>query len=143
MRLERGATGFWQQGDPELPVVDVRRFRGACHEAARVADGAVERVTERRHPRSFHEAVLVAGAQRYVVRCHGVHPLIAFDPDQAIDPPGWGEVFIGFGFEVLGREVLGLPLDRVDTSRLGPAEWEQIRYWQAQTVGETLFHTWD
>lgn len=26
---------------------------------------------------------------------------------------------------------------------LNPEEWEQIRYWNPQTVGEIIFNTWD
>ncbi|MEU4621355.1 hypothetical protein AB0G04_15455 [Actinoplanes sp. NPDC023801] len=152
LRLGKGITGFRHGREPQLPEVPVRRFRGACHEAARAAGGTVERVTERAYPANFHSAVIVTPAGRSAILCNAVHPWIAFveentgdvaDPGTFLDPPPWAAAFSAADFGVLGRTVLDSPLDTADTTALGKGEWLQIHSWRPETVGRTVFNSWD
>ena len=47
-RLERGVPGFRYRDQPELPEVSIRRFRGACYDAAHPWVAFVEEGTEDR-----------------------------------------------------------------------------------------------
>lgn len=150
-RLERGVTGFRHGREPALPDVTVRMFRGGCHEAARAAGGAVEQVVERIYPRSFHSAVIVTSADRFMILGNAAYPWIAFTAENAghlepkvfVDPPVWAGSFATAGFVVMGRQLLDAPLDAVDTTALGKAEWLQINSWRPATVGDTVFNSWD
>lgn len=129
-RLERGATGFRHVTEPELPVVDLRLLRATGMVLGPPSLG------------SFHAAVLITPAGRFAVRCHRHHPWIAFiEGETYADPPAG--VFLNPAFTLLGPEVLDLPLSAADTTALAKAEWTQIRYWQPETVGQTLFNSWD
>lgn len=151
-RLERGATGFRDSKEPELPEISVQRFRGACYEAARTMGGAVERVAEKTYPRNFHSAVIAGSAGRFAVLCNAVHPWVAFveegdgdgvDPRAFVDPPACATAFADMGFIVMGRELLEAPLNVVDTAGLRNVEWLQIRSWRPESVGRTVFNSWD
>jgi hypothetical protein len=151
-RLEKGTTGFRCRGEPELPEVPVRRFRGACHEAARAANGTVERVTERTYPGNFHSAVVVTATGRFAILCNAVHPLIAFveenaghldSPGTFLDPPAWAGAFTDTDFVVLDRALLDSPFETVDTTALGRGEWLQIRSWRPASTGCAVFNSWD
>ncbi|GIE76966.1 hypothetical protein Aph02nite_29160 [Actinoplanes philippinensis] len=150
-RLERGVTGFRSGREPDLPPVAARTFRGACHEAARAADGTVEQVTESAYPRNFHSAVIRAPSGRLTVLCNDSYPWVAFaegvtgdlDPKAFADPPSWAGTFTGAGFVVMSRRLLASPLDAVDTGALGTAERLQIDSWRPPNVGETVFNSWD
>jgi hypothetical protein len=151
-RLETGVTGFRHGKEPELPEVPVRRFRGACHEAARQAGGSVGQVAEKTYPRNFHSAVIVGSADRFAVLCNAVYPWVAFveegtgdmlSPGVFVDPPACAAAFTGSGFVVLSRRLLESPLSAVDTTALGKGERMQIRSWQPTSVGQAVFHSWD
>ena len=150
--LATGATGFRHHKAPELPAVDMRPFRGGCHEAARLAGGTVGTFLESAYPGTFHSAVIAAGTDRYKVLCHAVHPWVAVTVDGTgnwagpgvfVEPPAWAGVFGEMGFVLLRLEVLHAPLTAVDTRALTKAEWAQIHSWRPDNVGQTLFNSWD
>lgn len=150
-RLERGVTGFRSDREQELRGVAARMFRAGCYEAARAAGGAVEQVLESAYPRNFHSAVMIAPSGRFAILCNVTYPWIAFagqgtgdlEPKAFADPPGWAATFADAGFTVMSRQVLNSPLNAVDTTALGKAEWLQINSWRPVTVGETVFNSWD
>ena len=151
-RLERGVTGFRHGKEPELPVVSIQDFRGACYEAARASGGIAGQVVERTYPRNFHSAGLVRSADRFAVVCNAIYPWVAFVEDGAaevvvpeafVEPPAWATAFIEMGFTVMSRQLLELPLSTVDTTASGKGEWLQIRTWRPASVGETVFNSWD
>jgi hypothetical protein len=159
LELQRGATGFRHISEPELPEVDVRRFRAGCYAAARAAHTVVDRIVERTYPETFHFAVLAGTAASVRILCHLVHPWIAFveegtgnwlDPGVFREPPVWAAEFTREGFTVLSAELLDSPLRDSDTAALAAAEWSQIHSWEKQlvgqsslTLGQTLFNSWD
>ncbi|MGV9246911.1 hypothetical protein [Streptomyces sp. NPDC003710] len=65
------------------------------------------------------------------------------DTDEFQDPPAWATALNDFGFTVLGASLLLSPLTGADTDALSASEWKQIEYWQPETLGATLFDSWD
>ncbi|MFF8290004.1 hypothetical protein ACF068_12345 [Streptomyces sp. NPDC016309] len=147
--LPRGATGFLRPGDGALPDTDVRGFRTALYEAARVAGGRVGEVEERTYPLTFHTASVIDRAGEHVVLCHAHLPWVAFGRDRRnwydeefLDPPAWASAFTHVGFTVLDRERLATPLTDVDTSGFTRDEWRAVRLYRVTTLGGVLFNTW-
>ncbi|MFF3660443.1 hypothetical protein [Streptomyces olivochromogenes] len=152
IRVARGATGFWGQGDDPVPQVDVVAFKTACHVAARSIGATVGEVTSAGVTPSFHTALITAPGIRSTVLCHEVLPVVAFatrSPQAGVpladftSPPAWADAFERGGFRLLDVEELSMPLAVVDTSELAEAELEQVRYWRPSTVGELMFNWWD
>ncbi|CAL9293596.1 hypothetical protein [Streptomyces sp. SudanB182_2057] len=149
--LPRGATGLPGPGDTgPLPETDLRTFRSALYEAARIAGGTVGEVEERSRPRSFHLGSVLDRAGETVVLCHAHHPWIAFAPERRnwydeefLAPPPWARAFTDAGLTVLGRERLTAPLSAVDTSALTRDEWRGIRLYHLTTLGGVLFNAFD
>ncbi|MFF7095004.1 hypothetical protein ACFY9A_21805 [Streptomyces rubradiris] len=149
--LPRGATGFLGPVDAgPLPETDLRTFRTALYEAARIAGGTVGEVEERTHPRTFHTASVLDRAGETVVLCHAHHPWIAFAPERRnwydeefLAPPPWARAFTDAGLTVLDRERLTTPLSAVDTSALTRDEWRGIRLYHLTTLGGVLFNAFD
>ncbi|WP_448321060.1 hypothetical protein [Streptomyces sp. CO7] len=150
-RLERGVTGFGHRNDPPLPSTDARTCRTAWYAAARAApDGQVHDFVEVRYPQTFHSATISDRNGLHVALFHAHHPLIAFVGDQVScytdefqDPPPWASVLTDLGFAVLSARQLLSPLTDADTSALSSAEWREITYWRPETLGATLFNSWD
>ncbi|WP_058043100.1 hypothetical protein [Streptomyces roseifaciens] len=150
--LPRGATGFFRSAEGPLPDTDLRGFRTALYEAARLAGGTVGEVEERAYPRTFHSASILdgTGEGETVVLCHAHHPWIAFAQERRdwydqefLAPPPWAHVFAHAGFVVLEREQLVAPLSAVDTSALTKSEWRDVRYYGITALGGLLFNAWD
>ncbi|MBP2407044.1 hypothetical protein [Streptomyces syringium] len=148
--LERGVTGFRDQGDPPLPHADPKACRTAWHSAARAAGGEVKDFTEQKYPQSFHSATIKARSGTHIGLFHAHYRLIAFASDRRSsytdefqEPPAWAAALSDDGFAVLSAVQLLSPLADSDTSALSAAEWRQIRYWQPATLGATLFNAWD
>ena len=54
------------------------------------------------------------------------------------------EVFRSFGdYNVLEAPELNRPLTGEDTSLLGSAESDQMRYWKPSRLGDLIFNFWD
>ncbi|MBV1941832.1 hypothetical protein KUF83_35530 [Streptomyces sp. BV286] len=148
--LGRGSTGFGHFSDPPLPDVDPRTCRTAWHAAARAGHGRVGDFTEQKYPRSFHTATIDDRAGTQVALFHAHFPLVAFVAEQRHwhttefqDPPAWATTLDDFGFTILSALLLQAPLTEADTSALSAGEWQQIKYWQPETVGAVLFNEWD
>ncbi|WP_424887296.1 hypothetical protein [Streptomyces sp. XH2] len=149
-RLERGATGFLDRNDPPAPSTDPSACRAAWYAAARAAGGQVEDFTEQQYPQSFHSATLSGRNGAHTALFHAHHPLIAFVGDRRYwytdefrEPPAWATALSDAGFVVLSAEQLLSSLEESDTSALSKAEWRQIKHWRPQTLGATLFNSWD
>ncbi|MGW5878067.1 hypothetical protein ACWFMI_16135 [Nocardiopsis terrae] len=151
MRLERGATGFRDRGEAELPRTDPAAFRGACWEAARRAGGTVGG-PDGAGVAGFLSATIRCGAREHVVLGHPHLRVVAFADAPVVPggpvpvfngPPGWAVGFEVLGFDCLTAEELGTPLSEADLGALSRAEHAQIRHWRPDTVGELLFNSWD
>ncbi|UPZ28471.1 hypothetical protein MUK60_11960 [Streptomyces sp. LRE541] len=152
IRVVRGATGFWGQGDDPLPLVDVGAFKTACHAVARSIRATVGEVTPAGVTPSFHTVLITAPGIGSTVLCHEVLPVVAFAASRPqagapladfTSPPAWADAFELGGFRLLDVEELSMPLAAADTSELAEAELEQVRYWRPSTVGELMFNWWD
>lgn len=146
MILPRGITGFWSVNTAP-PFLDEKAFRRMCHALARENGGAVTGVGTDATAGNFYYAKI----QRYdasVFILQNVHyPYAAFAQRDAFGgflltgPPQWLQLPEGpVRFllpDELNQDWHGL------CGELAPEELEQIHYWNPQTVGEIIFHTWD
>ncbi|MFB8043505.1 hypothetical protein ACFC8F_19735 [Streptomyces hydrogenans] len=149
-RLEPGVTGFRDRGDPPLPSTDPRTCRAAWYAAARAAGGQVEDFTEQEYPQNFHLATISDRAGAHIALFHAHYPLIAFVGDRRYwytdefqEPPAWATTLTDIGYVVLSAAQLLSPLTESDTSPLSATERRQIKHWRPQTLGATLFNSWD
>ncbi|MEV6357833.1 hypothetical protein [Streptomyces hydrogenans] len=149
-RLEPGATGFRDRGDPPLPRTDPQPCRAAWFAAARAAGGQVEDFTEREYPQNFHVATISDRDGAHIALFHAYYPLIAFVGDRRYwytdefqEPPAWATALTDSGFVVLSTAQLLSPLTEWDTSTLSATERRQIKHWRPKTLGATLFNSWD
>jgi hypothetical protein len=151
MRLERGATGFWDYGGEPAPEIDLSLLRSACREAARRIGGRVGEVV-RAETSSFHSVTVTGRVKTPVVLCHAHLPVIAFAgvppvPGQPlsgfVEAPPWADSFAAAGFRCLSVEELSTPMSRVDVAELAQAELAQIRYWRPEVLSDLLFNWWD
>ena len=101
---------------------------------------------------NFHTIAVTADRRDLEVLRHTVVPVIAFArprPDEDltitfIEHPALGAAITGLtDVHVCTAAELDTSLSRADLSALGPAEHDQIRYWQPATVGAVLFNFWD
>ncbi|SCK51608.1 hypothetical protein H181DRAFT_04681 [Streptomyces sp. WMMB 714] len=149
-RLGRGSTGFRDVGDPPVPDIDPRSCRAAWYATARAAGGRVGGFTERQYPRNFHSGSITDRDGTHVGLFHAQYPLVAFVDgrrhrytDEFRDPPTWASALERLGFTALRASLLLSPVAEADTTALSSAEREQMRYWQPETLGATLFNSWD
>jgi hypothetical protein len=148
--LERGSTGFFDLNDPPVPVTDPRVCRAAWYAAALTARGQVRDFVEQQYPQNFHSGTINDRDSTHSALFHAQYPLIAFVDDRRYgysvefqEPPAWVVALGNFGFTVLGASLLLSPLAGADTAALSAIERKQIRYWQPETLGATLFNSWD
>ena len=101
---------------------------------------------------NFVSVVLELPEGRVAVLLNAHYPVVGFaealgESDQQLrfaDIPRLVEVFRNLGvYQVLDASDLEGPATGVDTSHLGPAELEQIRYWKPTRVGDLVFNFWD
>ncbi|GGO54116.1 hypothetical protein GCM10012287_42310 [Streptomyces daqingensis] len=149
-RLERGSTGFRDLRDPPVPETDPRSCRAAWYATGRVAGGWVGDFTEQLYPQNFHRGSVTVRYRTHVGLFHAQYPLIAFVDgrhhrytDEFRDPPTWASILGDLGFTVLGASLLLSPVAEADTTALSPTEHEQMKRWQPETLGATLFNSWD
>lgn len=147
MILPRGITGFWSVNTAPPPFLDEKAFCRTCHALARENGGAVTEMDTDATAWNFYFAKI----QRYdasVFILQNVHyPYAAFAQRDAFGgflltrPPQWLQLPEGpvrfLRPDELNQDWRGL------CGELAPEELEQIRYWNPQTVGEIIFHTWD
>ncbi|MFE3167938.1 hypothetical protein [Streptomyces sp. NPDC059224] len=148
--LQRGSTGFRSLSDPPVPETDSRACRAAWYAAARAARGQVRDFTEKQYPQNFHTGTINDRDGTHFGLFHAQYLLIAFVGDRRQwytaefqEPPAWAVALGEFGFTVLGASLLLSPLTGADSTALSAAERKQIRYWQPETLGATLFKFWD
>lgn len=152
MRLPRGITGFRQVGELPLDRLDESEFRNACYAVARIAGGVVSPPPSTSLSGNFFRCTIAySGTERTVV-CNMYAPLVAIAepmPSYELtltfsDDPDLAGAFKSLSrFEVLSRHELGRLITDFDLSELGPAELEQVRYWNPHTLGQAIFNWWD
>jgi hypothetical protein len=134
IRVARGATGVWGQGDDPLPQVDVVAFKTACHAAAWSIRATVGEVTRAGVTQSFHTVLITASGIRSTVLCHEVLPAVAFvaSPPQAgapladfTSPPAWADAFELGGFRLLDVGELAMARALVVSAAVGEASIDQ------------------
>lgn len=154
MELVRGITGFRRGDDAPLPSSDVAAFRTHCFTAARWLSGRVSQIGSPSEPtgRNFVSLDLELPEGRVAVLLNAHYPVVGFaePPGESqgrlrfVDVPRLAEVFRNLGvYRVLETSDLEGSARDVDTSPLGPAELEQIRYWKPTRVGDLVFNFWD
>ncbi|WP_405691326.1 hypothetical protein [Streptomyces sp. NBC_00057] len=133
-----------------MPSTDPGVCRAAWHAAARAAGGQVEDFTEQEYPQNFHSATISDRDGTQIALFHAHYPLVAFVEgrrywytEEFQEPPAWATVLSDFGFIVLCAARLLSPLEESDTSALSAAEQRQIKHWRPETLGATLFNSWD
>jgi hypothetical protein len=152
--LLRGITGFRHIDDEPLPASDVAAFRTHCFTAARLLSGRVSRVESPSSHTSnnFASSVLELPEGLVAVLLNAHFPVIGFaEPPREgemrlrfVEVPKLAEVFRGFGgYRVAEVSDLERRATDEDSSRLAPAELEQIRYWRPSRVGDLVFNFWD
>jgi hypothetical protein len=146
----RGVTGFSDWGDPPVPSTDPRACQAAWCAAARAAGGQVEDFAKQEYPQNFHSATISDRGGKHIALFHAHYPLVAFVgrrrywyTDEFQEPPTWATVLSGVGFVVLSAARLLSPLEESDTSALSASERRQIKHWQPENLGATLFNSWD
>lgn len=145
--LPAGITGFQGSTAPPLPVLSEKDFCRMCHAIGRENGRPVTEVDTSITGRNFYYGSL-GGQSAPVYLLQNIHyPCGAFARRDAfgtftlIDRPE--------GFRLPEGCIRFLSLDQLNRDwyglceELGPEEWEQIRYWNPQTVGEIIFNHWD
>ena len=147
MILPRGITGFGSiNTDPPL-FLDEKAFCRMCHALAQENGGAVTEVDTDTAIRNFYSAK-VSRYDQSVFLLQNIHyPYEAFARRDTsggfiwISQPEWLQLPEG---SVRFLSPSELTRDWHDLcGELSPEELEQIHYWNAQTVGEIVFNTWD
>jgi hypothetical protein len=153
VNLPRGITGFRHVRDLQSPRCDVRSFLTNCHAAARQLCG---RVVASELPvegsANFSRVTLELFGQKISVVLNSMEPFLAFtEPPrtnslllQFVDHAALGEYFGASGeYRLLSAADANLPLVAENCHDLAKAEFEQIRYWKPQTIGEVIYNHWD
>ncbi|GAA4608004.1 hypothetical protein BJY16_006625 [Actinoplanes octamycinicus] len=137
-------------------MTDLKAFRCACHEAARRTGGELTefRVSDGPTP-NFHQAIIAYPNRKIAVVCVRDAPLMALAVPRAMEFTPAREAgpltFVDFpdlaaaltaapGFRLLTAAELDGPIDATKWPRLSQ---QDMRYWEAQTLGEGLFNYWD
>jgi hypothetical protein len=137
-------------------VTDLKAFRRACYEAARQTGGALTefRISAGPTP-NFHQAVISYQDRTIAVVCVRDAPLLALavprviefaqvresGPLAFVEFPELADALAGApGFRLLSAAELDGP---VDPAKWPPTSRHDMRYWQPQTLGESLFNYWD
>ncbi|MFD6274539.1 hypothetical protein ACFWFI_02960 [Streptomyces sp. NPDC060209] len=148
--LALGVTGFRDWSDPPLPSTDPRTCCAAWYAAAQTAGGQVEDFKEQEYPQTFHSATISDRDGPHIALFHAHYPLLAFVgdwrywyTDEFQEPPTWATVLTDVGFVVLSAAQLLSPLTESDTSALSATESRQIKLWRPETLGATLFNSWE
>ena len=147
MILPRGITGFGSiNTDPPL-FLDEKAFCRMCHALAQENGGAVTEVDTDTAIRNFYSAK-VSRYDQSVFLLQNIHyPYAAFAQREAsgrfvlTQQPEWLQLPEGSVRFLSPSELIRDWHDLC--GELSPEELEQIHYWNPQTVGETVFNTWD
>ena len=147
MILPRGVTGFRSVKTELPPSLDEKVFRQMCHALTRENGGAVADIDTDTALKNFYFAQIRKYDASFFLLQNIHYPYAAFaqrDTSGAFvltNPPKWLRLQEGqvrfLSLTELNQDWRGL------CQELSPEEWEQIRYWQPQTVGEIIFNTWD
>lgn len=145
--LPVGITGFRGPKDPPLSILSEKDFRRMCHAIGRENGRPVTEVDTSITGRNFYYGELGGqGAPVYLLQnihypCGAFARRDAFGTFTLVDRPAGFRLPEGcihfLGLAQLNRDWHGL------CEELGAEEWEQIRYWKPQTVGEIIFNHWD
>lgn len=145
--LPRGITGFWSANTLPPPFLDEKAFRRMCHALAGENGGTVTKVDTDTAGRNFWFANLRRWDESVFLLQNIHYPYAAFARQDAsggfvpAGPPKWLPPPEG-PVRFLSPAQLNQDWHSL-CGELNPEELEQIRYWNPQTVGEIIFHTWD
>jgi len=137
-------------------MVDVRRFRAACHEAARRTGGTVTefRLAHGVTP-NFHQGLIAYHDRAVAIACLRETPLLAVaeprdftfatsrdtGPLTFVDAPALVAALRALPeFRVLTYTDICRPFDAAAWLTIDP---DDLKYWNPTTVGEALFNYWD
>ena len=147
--LPPGITGFFDEPS-DLPRVDPKLFKAACHVAARDMHVSVRMIDEEGRVTSYLSAVLDSGDASIAVLCNRVHPYLGFVQGEALPIVAHGPAFLSYngssdwiGFSLLDAAFLNADLTSEMLGALAPCELRQIRYWKPARVGDVIFNFWD
>lgn len=146
-KLPRGIAGV--NRDPQSSDKSFSRFKLACHEVARRANGRASGFVGASVTPSFHQAELRFDNQECSVVCNAAFGIVAFASVSAnakldfLDYPELSKSFKLQGYKVLGSDVLSLPLDKHNCADLDEAESREVEYWRCDRVGEVIFNWFD
>jgi hypothetical protein len=149
--LPKGVTGF----DAPDDGVPIKRFRAACHAAARQVAGRVQQVrpADEQVTPSFHEALMTLRDKLETVRvlCNAHYPIVAFTTAathegdlrlEFMDCPELAEA-LRTEFSIITRQEACADITDEVVALLGDAELQQMRYWRPQRIGDVIFNYWD
>ena len=151
MILPEGITGFFESGRGVAPpAVDPKSFARACHAAARVVSGSVERFEAAGIARNYHRAILRQRDAAIAVLCNAHFPWVAFAEASEDLPLRFladtalaSRIKEAMPCEVMSLSSLEAHPEAELLANLGDVEREQIRYWRPQRIGEIIFNFWD
>ncbi|BCJ51916.1 hypothetical protein Asp14428_33910 [Actinoplanes sp. NBRC 14428] len=134
----------------------LKAFRRACYEVARQTGGELTEFRSSDGPTpNFYQAVIAYRDRTIAVVCLRDTPLLALAVPRVFKYPQGREsgplTFVDFpeladalavapGFQLLTAADLDGP---VDAANWPPISRHDIRSWQSQTLGESLFNYWD
>ena len=146
-RLPKGVASASR--DPQLSEKSFSRFKSACHEAARRANGRAKGFAPASVTPNFHQAELHLENQVCSVICNAAFGFVAFASVAAdaklnfVDHPDLSKSFKLQGYKVLDSELLSQPLDDDNCDDLDEAESREVEYWRCGSVGEVIFNWFD
>lgn len=147
MQLPAGATGFFEAGTFREPI-QRGEFLQLVYQLARESRCTVEETDTSLCGKNFYAAQIVRNSGTEILfinaytghlacsDCWEAQPLRFTAPSAmlaALLPPS----------QLLSPSLLERSINVVLLDALAPAEQEQLRYWQPNTIGEILFNFWD
>ncbi len=149
--LPKGVTGF----DAPDDCVSIKKFKTACHAAARQAKFQLEhvRAVDGQVSPNFHEAVvtILDGSDKVRVLCNAHHPIVAFASPNSFE----GDLQLRFidcpelaaslnsEFSILRASEASAGLSPDAVAQLGESELALMRYWKPKRIGDVIFNYWD
>lgn len=158
MLLPSGVTGFYQMTSPKPPHLQKSEVIKDCYACVYLLDGKVEDIWEESDARSFYVAVLKVQGQSIHALFNQQYPLVAFASQvdyfqiRFMNHSLLANALEHYGYRVFSVEELHTLIFVSETkgkltisveNELNLAEWEQLRKWKPQTVGEVIFNFWD
>jgi hypothetical protein len=152
-RLPPRITGFFDRAEPPLSL-DPKDFKRACHLVAQMEGGSVESVDLALAGRSYFVATARTPTDYVSVLANSVYRYLAFVPPGSfgadcheltfVEPISLAGAFSrATEFQPLDAAWLATAPRTELLTDLAPVEFEQVKYWRPQTVGDVIFNCWD